>query len=111
MISSVFTTRFLSKALLGAFISRQDKVGQVGRLPQLFKIEGNSLQGIPLIHYVEGEIPIPFILVQFGFAWLLLFMIKSSMTDDKQLDIYEGFTITIAQVFVFVIFLKGMLGF
>ncbi len=77
----------------------------------LFLIEGNSLQGIPLIHYVEGEIPIPFILVQFGFAWLLLFMIKSSMTDDKKLDIYEGFTITIAQLFVFVIFLKGMLGF
>ena len=77
----------------------------------LFHIEGNSLQGIPLVHYVEGEIPIPFILVQFGFAWLLLFMIKSSMTDDKKLDIYEGFTITIAQLFVFVIFLKGMLGF
>ena len=77
----------------------------------LFHIEGNSLQGIPLVHYVAGEIPIPFILVQFGFAWLLLFMIKSSMTDDKKLDIYEGFTIVIAQVFVFVIFLKGMLGF
>jgi Ca2+/Na+ antiporter len=77
----------------------------------LFKIEGNSLQGIPLIHYVEGEIPIPFLLVQFGFAWLLLFMIKSSMTDDQKLDIYEGFTITIAQVFVFVIFIKGILGF
>ncbi|MHA1947459.1 MAG: hypothetical protein ACXAC6_03925 [Candidatus Hodarchaeales archaeon] len=77
----------------------------------LFKIEGNSLEGIPLIHYVEGGIPIPFLLVQFGFAWLLLFMIKSSMTDDQKLDIYEGFTITIAQVFVFVIFLKGILGF
>jgi Ca2+/Na+ antiporter len=79
----------------------------------LFEIEGNSLEGIPLIHIVEGEppIPIPFLLVQFGFAWLLLFMIKSSMTDDRQLDIYEGFTITIAQVFVFVIFLRGILGF
>jgi len=77
----------------------------------LFYIEGNSLQGIPLIHYVEGEIPMPFILVQFGFAWLLLFMIKSSMTDDRKLDIYEGFTIVVAQLFVFVIFIKGMLGF
>ena len=79
----------------------------------LFKIEGNSLEGIPLVHYVGevGEIPIPFLLVQFGFAWLLLFMIKSSMTDDQKLDIYEGFTITIAQVFVFVIFLRGILGF
>ncbi len=76
-------------------------------------IEGNSLQGIPLIHYVQGtgELPVPFLLVQFGFAWLLLFMIKSSMTDDQKLDIYEGFTITIAQLFVFVIFLKGILGF
>ena len=74
-------------------------------------VAGNSLSGIPLIHYVEGEIPIPFLLVQFGFAWLLLFMIKSSMTDDQKLDIYEGFTITVAQIFVFVIFLRGILGF
>ena len=74
-------------------------------------IEGNFIQGIPLIHYVEGEIPIPFLLVQFGFAWLLLFLIKSSMTDDRKLDIYEGFTITVAQIFVFVIFLRGILGF
>ena len=80
-------------------------------LGALLEIEGNSLQGIPLVHYVEGEIPIPFILVQFGFAWLLLFLIKSSMTDDQKLDIYEGFTITIAQIFVFVIFLRGILGF
>ncbi len=76
-------------------------------------IAGNSFRGIPLIHYVQGtgELPVPFLLVQFGFAWLLLFMIKSSMTDDQKLDIYEGFTITIAQVFVFVIFLRGILGF
>ena len=74
-------------------------------------IAGNEIQGIPLIHYVAGEVPIPFLLVQFGFAWLLLFMIKSSMTDDQKLDIYEGFTITVAQLFVFVIFLRGILGF
>ncbi|MHA2176163.1 MAG: hypothetical protein ACXAB2_08275, partial [Candidatus Hodarchaeales archaeon] len=73
--------------------------------------EGNFIEGIPLIHYVEGEIPIPFLLVQFGFAWLLLFLIKSSITDDRKLDIYEGFTITVAQLFVFVIFLRGILGF
>ncbi|MFX1297943.1 MAG: hypothetical protein ACFFD2_24230 [Promethearchaeota archaeon] len=72
-------------------------------------IEGNSSKGIPLIHMGENLIPIPFLLVQFGFAWLLLFLIKSSMTDDKLLDIYEGFTITIAQIFVFIIFLKGIL--
>ena len=77
----------------------------------VFKIPGNEIHGIPLIHYVAGEIPIPFLLVQFGFAWLLLFMIKSSMTDDKKLDIYEGFTITVAQLFVFIIFLRGILGF
>lgn len=71
-------------------------------------IAGNSSLGIPLIH--EGESPIPFLLVQYGFAWLLLFLVKSSMTDDKQLDVYEGFTITIAQVFVFIIFLRGILG-
>ncbi len=74
-------------------------------------IEGNLPNGIPLIHEVHGEAPMPFLLVQFGFAWLLLFLIKSSMTDDKKLDIYEGFTITIAQIFVFVIFLRGILGF
>ncbi|MFX0206721.1 MAG: hypothetical protein ACFFDT_12110 [Candidatus Hodarchaeota archaeon] len=74
-------------------------------------ISGNDPRGIPLVHEVLGETPIPFILVQFGFAWLLLFLIKSSMTDDRQLDIYEGFTITIAQVFVFIIFLRGILGF
>lgn len=73
-------------------------------------IEGNLPNGIPLIHEVNGEV-MPFLLVQFGFAWLLLFLIKSSMTDDKKLDIYEGFTITIAQIFVFVIFLRGILGF
>ncbi|MFX0123259.1 MAG: hypothetical protein ACFFAE_06435 [Candidatus Hodarchaeota archaeon] len=77
----------------------------------LLGIPGNNPQGIPLIHEVFGEIPIPFILVQFGFAWLLLFLIKSSMTDDRRLDIYEGFTITIAQVFVFIIFLRGILAF
>jgi cation:H+ antiporter len=74
-------------------------------------ISGNDARGIPLVHFVPGEIPIPFLLVQFGFAWLLLFLIKSSMTDDRQLDIYEGFTITIAQIFVFIIFLRGILGF
>lgn len=77
----------------------------------IIRIPGNSLKGIPLIHYVEGEIPIPFLLVQFGFAWLMLLLIKSSMTDDKRLDIYEGFTITVAQIFVFIIFLRGILGF
>jgi len=77
----------------------------------LLGINGNLPNGIPLIHEVHGEIPMPFLLVQFGFAWLLLFLIKSSMTDDKKLDIYEGFTIAIAQIFVFIIFLKGILGF
>ncbi|MFX0174483.1 MAG: hypothetical protein ACFE9L_21610 [Candidatus Hodarchaeota archaeon] len=78
----------------------------------LIRIPGNTLKGIPLIHLVEGEalIPIPFLLVQFGFAWLMLLLIKSSMTDDKRLDIYEGFTITVAQIFVFIIFLRGILG-
>jgi hypothetical protein len=33
------------------------------------------------------------------------------MTDDRRLDVYEGFTITIAQVFVFIIFLRGILAF
>ena len=74
-------------------------------------ISGNDPRGIPLVHEVPGEIPIPFLLVQFGFAWLLLFLIKSSMTDDRRLDVYEGFTITIAQVFVFIIFLRGILAF
>jgi Ca2+/Na+ antiporter len=76
--------------------------------------ESNLPNGIPLIHEIHGEqfvVPMPFLLVQFGFAWLLLALIKSSMTDDKRLDIYEGFTITIAQIFVFVIFLRGILGF
>ncbi|MHA2365711.1 MAG: hypothetical protein ACXAC7_17265 [Candidatus Hodarchaeales archaeon] len=72
-------------------------------------IEGNTMEGIPLVHFVKGEHPVPFLLVQFGFAWLMLFLIKSSMTDNNELDIYEGITITIAQVFVFVIFLRGIL--
>ncbi|UCE13872.1 MAG: hypothetical protein JSV04_01535 [Candidatus Heimdallarchaeota archaeon] len=76
----------------------------------LLRIEGNSPLGIPLVHYIAGEIPMPFLLVQYGFAWLLLFLIKSSMTDDRRLDIYEGFTITVAQLFVFIIFLRGILG-
>ena len=74
-------------------------------------IAGNDPNGIPLVHLIEGEVPMPFLLVQFGFAWLLLFLIKSSMTDDKRLDIYEGFTITVAQLFVFIIFLRGILAF
>jgi cation:H+ antiporter len=74
-------------------------------------ISGNDPRGIPLVHEAPGEIPIPFLLVQFGFAWLLLFLIKSSMTDDRRLDVYEGFTITIAQLFVFIIFLRGILAF
>lgn len=73
-------------------------------------IAGNVVDGIPLIHQVPGEVPIPFLLVQFGFAWLLLFLIKSSMTDNAELDIYEGLTITIAQLFVFIIFLQAILG-
>jgi Ca2+/Na+ antiporter len=73
-------------------------------------IPGNDIRGIPLIHFIEGETPVPFLLVQYGFAWLLLFLIKSSMTDDQKLDIYEGFAITIAQVFVFIIFLRGILS-
>ena len=71
--------------------------------------EVNSILGIPLIHQTDYGV-IPFILVQVGFSWLLLFLIKSSMTDDKQLDTYEGFTVFMAQLFVFVIFLKGILG-
>ncbi|MFW9856590.1 MAG: hypothetical protein ACFFFG_16175 [Candidatus Thorarchaeota archaeon] len=78
-------------------------------LGAILGIPGNDLRGIPLIHFVEGEVPIPFLLVQYGFAWLLLFLIKSSMTDDQKLDFYEGFTITIAQLFVFIIFLRGIL--
>ncbi len=77
----------------------------------LIGISGNDPRGIPLVHEIAGEVPIPFLLVQFGFAWLLLFLIKSSMTDDRRLDIYEGFTITVAQLFVFIIFLRGILAF
>lgn len=80
-------------------------------IASLMGIPGNDPRGIPLVHEVQGGVPIPFLLVQFGFAWLLLFLIKSSMTDDRQLDIYEGFTITVAQLFVFVIFLRGILAF
>lgn len=80
-------------------------------IASLIGISGNDPRGIPLVHEIAGEIPMPFLLVQFGFAWLLLFLIKSSMTDDRRLDIYEGFTITVAQLFVFVIFLRGILAF
>lgn len=69
----------------------------------------NSIQGVPLIHEAGGAV-IPFILVQIGFSWLILLLIKSSITDDRRLDTYEGFTVLVAQLFVFVIFLKGILG-
>ena len=80
-------------------------------IASLIGISGNDPRGIPLVHEIAGEVPMPFLLVQFGFAWLLLFLIKSSMTDDRRLDIYEGFTITVAQLFVFIIFLRGILAF
>ena len=73
-------------------------------------IAGNSLNGIPLIHDTGHGI-VPFLLVQFGFSWLILYLIKSSAADDKKLDAYEGFTITIAQLYVFIIFLQAILGF
>ncbi|MFW9928955.1 MAG: sodium:calcium antiporter [Candidatus Thorarchaeota archaeon] len=69
----------------------------------------NSIDGLQLIHETAHGF-IPFILVQIGFAWLILFLVKSSITDDKKLDYYEGFTIVMAQSFVFIIFLKGILG-
>ncbi|MHA1990782.1 MAG: hypothetical protein ACW981_21050 [Candidatus Hodarchaeales archaeon] len=73
----------------------------------------NSIFGVPLIHEtIIGGVShaIPFILVQIGFSWLILLLVKSSITDDRRLDTYEGFTILIAQTFVFIIFLKGILG-
>lgn len=73
-------------------------------------IAGNYIQGIPLIHETAHGV-VPFLLVQFGFSWLILYLIKGSMSDDQKLDSYEGFTITMAQLFVFVIFLKSILGF
>jgi Ca2+/Na+ antiporter len=73
-------------------------------------IPGNSINGIPLIHSTEFG-TVPFLLVQFGFSWLILFLIKSSMVDDQKLDSYEGFTITLAQLYVFIIFLQAILGF
>ena len=72
-------------------------------------IAGNYIQGIPLIHETSHGL-VPFLLVQFGFSWLILYLIKGSMSDDQKLDSYEGFTITMAQLFVFVIFLKSILG-
>ena len=73
-------------------------------------IAGNSLQGIPLIHYTGNGV-VPFLLVQFGFSWLILYLIKGSISEDQKLDSYEGFTITMAQLFVFVVFLQSILGF
>ncbi|MHA1448635.1 MAG: sodium:calcium antiporter [Candidatus Hodarchaeales archaeon] len=65
--------------------------------------------GIPLVHLssTTGHV-VPFILIQLGFGALTVFLIKSSITDDNQLSIYEGLVITIAQVFVFIIFMSGM---
>ncbi|OLS22711.1 MAG: hypothetical protein HeimC3_29850 [Candidatus Heimdallarchaeota archaeon LC_3] len=71
--------------------------------------DANSIHGVPLIHETDGHV-VPFILVQIGFSWLILLLIKSSITDDRRLDTYEGFTVFVAQLFVFVIFLKGILG-
>lgn len=71
--------------------------------------ESNLIEGIPLVHTTEDGRVIPFLLVQFGFSWLMLSMIKTSMTDDAKLDWMEGILITVAQIFVFIIFLQEIL--
>lgn len=86
-------------------------IGMISGLAAWFGIhtEINSIQGIPLVHQTSYG-AVPFILVQFGLSWLLLYLIKSSIIDDRRLDSLEGFTIIIGQTFVFIIFLKGILG-
>ncbi len=80
----------------------------------LFAAIIGGLPGIPLVQEVtkNGTTEfVPFILLQIGFGALLIFHIKSSITDDNHLDTFEGITITIGQLFVFVLFLKFILLF
>ncbi|MHA2296407.1 MAG: sodium:calcium antiporter [Candidatus Hodarchaeales archaeon] len=93
----------LGNTIAGAMQNLLLMIGFVG----LFTVLINPL-GIPLVHVSADGHVIPFILIQLGFGALLVFLIKSSITDDKQLSLYEGLVIIIAQIFVFIIFLSGM---
>jgi len=50
-----------------------------------------------------------FILIQLFFGGILVFQIKSSMTDDHELSLFEGITIVLAQLFVFIIIFEALL--
>lgn len=80
----------------------------------LFAAVVGGLPGVPLVHEVvkgsQREF-VPFILLQLGFGALVVFLIKSSITDDHEFDIFEGITIFLGQLFVFVLFLKLILLF
>ncbi len=80
----------------------------------LFAAIIGGLPGVPLIHEVSrgNQVQfVPFILLQLGFGALIIFLIKSSITDDHEFDIFEGITIFLGQLFVFILFLKLILLF
>ncbi len=80
----------------------------------LFAAVIGNLPGVPLVHEViQGSRVefVPFILLQLGFGALVIFLIKSSITDDHEFDIFEGITIFLGQLFVFILFLKLILLF
>ncbi len=73
-----------------------------------------GLPGVPLVHEITlgSRVEfVPFILLQLGFGALVIFLIKSSITDDHEFDIFEGITIFLGQLFVFILFLKLILLF
>ncbi|MFW9997439.1 MAG: sodium:calcium antiporter [Candidatus Odinarchaeota archaeon] len=94
----------LGNTIAGAMQNLLLMIGAVG----LFTVIFDNPLGVPLVHLSESGHVIPFILIQLGFGALLVFLVKSSVTDDRQLSLYEGLVITIAQLFVFIIFLSGM---
>ncbi|MGQ4833820.1 MAG: hypothetical protein ACP6IS_07980 [Candidatus Asgardarchaeia archaeon] len=79
---------------------------------------GNLMAGVMqtyllLIGLIGVIVVIPlteFILFELVAGALLVWMIKSSITDDKALNLYEGAMIILTQSFAFLVFIDTMLG-
>jgi Ca2+/Na+ antiporter len=109
-----------SIALLAAFKDDDSEHGSAHGIELgLGNVLAGALQNLVLIIGIIGLLAViitgagiamtEFILIQLFFGGILVFHIKSSMTDDRQLTIFEGITIVLAQVFVFLILFGSIL--